>query len=413
MKRNLPFMLLAPLIVTAAQPATLALYGELYDVSSIIAWHPGGPAILRQARSLALTDATPMFESQHAFRDADEMRAKLAPYRVNGTAPQLYAFNDKGFYRTLRRRAAAFVREHELAEVDTHPALKTAAPKGGVYVVLKYALFMVIALWLSFKSVRVPPGAAGLARSALLALFAGAFTVAATFCLLHDASHMAVFTRDAATTDVIGRFTQTAVWWDAAIWRAHHVLLHHAYTGDVTRDPDMRHGVATFCKAKEVYRCDPDTPTRQFVQSLSTLYIGQAIMYLDSKIKGYRVALGAHERTAPLGNGIDNIHGILFEGWSWWQYVLAAAPACYPLANFVSARRQGASVKLAATRAAAGSTLFLLGCNVVFAMNILIDHDAHANYELYDEFVLAVGSTSAADWGEVQVRATANWAGPI
>ena len=41
-----------------------------------------------------------------------------------------------------------------------------------------------------------------------------------------DASHMAVFTRDAATTDVIGRFTQTAVWWDAAIWRAHHVLLH-------------------------------------------------------------------------------------------------------------------------------------------------------------------------------------------
>ena len=95
------------------------LYGELYDVSSIATWHPGGAAILHQLHSLSVADATPLFESQHSLRDASQMRAKLSPYRWNATRPsanraqlQLYTFREDGFYRVLRKRVAAHFEDH-------------------------------------------------------------------------------------------------------------------------------------------------------------------------------------------------------------------------------------------------------------------------------------------------------------
>ena len=61
----------------------ISLYGQLYDITHIATWHPGGANILKQAAALCLADATPLFESQHSLRDPDEMFGKLAPYALS------------------------------------------------------------------------------------------------------------------------------------------------------------------------------------------------------------------------------------------------------------------------------------------------------------------------------------------
>ena len=181
---------------SAAQPLKLNLYGEVYDVSSIGSWHPGGAVIIRQASSLRLADASSLFESQHSMRDPDEMRRKLSPYRVNATrAPeqkphqkplQLYTFREDGFYRVVRKRVAAFLRDP-----NTPSSTKGEAPKGGGAIVIKWASFSLCSLGLLTASVQ----ASSLSASGLWAFGAGGMAVAASFALLHDASHFAAFKR--------------------------------------------------------------------------------------------------------------------------------------------------------------------------------------------------------------------------
>merc|ERR1719424_500117 len=69
--------------------------------------------------------------------------------------------------------------------------------------------------------------------------------------------------------------------------------------------------------------------------------------------------------------------------------------------------REGARVRGRCLRPLVAFCAFVVGLNIFYSMNILIDHDAIDTHEL-------VHSPSLTnDWGESQVRATANWAGPI
>ena len=85
------------LVASSSEPLVLNLYGEKFDVTPVLAWHPGGAAILRQVRRVRQVDSTALFESQHALRDPEEMRRKLDAYRLNGTSSvQLYSFSERG-----------------------------------------------------------------------------------------------------------------------------------------------------------------------------------------------------------------------------------------------------------------------------------------------------------------------------
>jgi len=290
---------------------------------------------------------------------------------------------------------------------------------------------MGVAVLLFLASMRAGPAGAGLAWSGLLTFAAGIVYIGATFCLLHDASHTAVLVRDAETTWTVSRYTQTLHWWDASVWRAHHVLLHHHFTGDVGRDPDTRHGTPLFCKVKESYTCDGSDPTRQFFLTLSMLNTGQVLQYHDPD--GYplvkpesKSASALRKNTTawdPYQQFSKQMFGLVDATWSWWQYPVAAVFPSVPLVLYWAARRRSASRGVAALRAAVGMFGLMLGLNLGYSMNILIDHDARVNHELYDVtpdlrlletgVVASADSPPALDWGEVQVRTTANWAGPI
>ena len=398
----------------------LTLYGKRYDVSPVLEWHPGGATILRQVHALRHVDSTPLFESQHALREPDEMRRKLLPYRLNGThdAAQLYSFADTGFYRAVRARVAKALREQSPG----------SAPKGGCGMVVKYALF----LCLSFLFLRWGARATSACTMALWAFWGGFFCFTANaFNLLHDASHFGAFTRRPELSVFASRLSQAMVWWDHAVWRAHHVLSHHPFTGDVRYDPDMRNGQGAFCKGPEEYVCDSNRVTAdvQFWMAITQLWSGQSFIYrligvfdLFPSLRGHTASNShAHARGQlqtvdqwhhrayyQHANGLLELRDVELESWRWWQYAVACWIPLFVAAVARSVVRRTGSVRLACAYAVAAVAMVVLGVNVSFSINILIDHDALETQQLVGQNHL-----QTRDWGELQLRGTANWAGPI
>lgn len=255
---------------------TIALYGELYDVADILSWHPGGAAILKQVHGMQLPDSTPLFESQHAFRDPVEMRHKLKRYRLNSTdVPQLYTFHEDGFYRTVRARVTKFLGSQGLLEGEGGVP---GAPKGGLWMVGKSTVSLIIVLWLLIKGTRAAP--LHVSSAGLYIFAAGAvFTGATLFQIMHDLSHHSAFHRNHALTHKLERVVHSLIFWDQSIWQGHHVLSHHPFTGNDLYDSDGRNGEAIFCKLEAENPCSYAPPSLQLLSAISNLYTGQAIIY--------------------------------------------------------------------------------------------------------------------------------------
>ena len=362
---------------------------------------------------MKLSDATPLFESQHALRDPDEMIQKLAPYKLapNVTLEQntpnvmLYTFDDAGFYRDVRRRVAAHLKGSSSA--------KAAAPKGGAWLVCKSLFFLLSSFALLGASVR-----AKLTSTAGLYAFCGGFAMSlVTFTLMHDSSHFAAFTRSVEMTHVASRFSQTLIWWDHNSWQAHHVLQHHPFTGDVMRDPDTRHGLPFFCKVSQAYHCDIERPSLQFFTAITIMYSAMSAIYQLERLEAAIYQLEGWKAPDPGAMGVGTVsslqtyalHGVLYESWQWWQWPVAFWWLVFSFALYRSARSRGVRRRAAATRLLVALVLLALGMNVCFSINILVDHDS-LDSQLENQLE---HGTSPSDWGELQVRGSANWAGPV
>lgn len=90
------------------------IHNGLYDLSSFISNHPGGPEWLVLTKG---TDITEAFESHHITPKANQFLPKF--YVRNASQPRNYllTFNDDGFYKTLKRRVALKIPELNLRPV--------------------------------------------------------------------------------------------------------------------------------------------------------------------------------------------------------------------------------------------------------------------------------------------------------
>ena len=60
------------------------------------------------------------------------------------------------------------------------------------------------------------------------------------FCSLHDYSHSAVFSKTISKEgdEVLSRISYALILWKHELWKMHHVVRHHSYTGNTELDPD-------------------------------------------------------------------------------------------------------------------------------------------------------------------------------
>jgi len=368
-----------------------------------------------------LVDSTPLFESYHAFANRPMIVKQLEKYRVTDSEEDeaahandhgLYAFEENGFYRTLVRRVRA---EFGAVGPDADKKSLTKETKANWFWLLKISTQMFLSavfFYLTFFT-----GARfSTPTLCVLALFAGNFFIQWGFTVMHDASHFAIAPRNHWANAFMTRVWCAMSLWVCRIWMLHHAVLHHAYTGTSTLDPDLYHAVP-------FVRKHPDSPRSSvfsWFRVMGTtfgmpgwafcciiLYALFPGMWVGQVLQYFAFAFGvAHWKdlwgmTYPKNSAYET---------KWFEYLLMGAHLgahVYRWNPFVS-------------------YAFVLALNVSYAMCIVADHDT-ADAAVLNHVDVDIDIPSAddvdennygkVDWGEMQVRNSSNfgnhWAGDL
>mmetsp|Transcript_21298 Transcript_21298/g.38903 ORF Transcript_21298/g.38903 Transcript_21298/m.38903 type:complete len:494 (-) Transcript_21298:118-1599(-) len=358
----------------------LNLYGEVYDLTEFAPRHPGGARILERVAENKLPDATPLFESYHAMKDPAAMRRAIKPFATGEKATMLYSFEEAGFYRQVRRRVISHLRQHHPAKLRRQDYLwsHTKAILG----FLAWACCLI-------RAAMVAMSGGGMVSAIGWSIAAGLALISWGFVMMHDASHFA-FTRSPAVNEAAAKLWNTVAYWNSDIWEIHHAVRHHSYTGSFGLDPDMDHAVPLIRKTTQ---SEADlylglSPTAQ-VLSITVfpgMYFGQIVLYLRHQLSGMM--------TQALGDfSISQV--------SWWQLPFYS---WFPV-WFIALLAGSGGITAGAAVAS-----YIIAANMAYAVNILPDHDTRPSH-----LAEAQASSSAAlqDWGEMQVRCSANWSGRL
>jgi linoleoyl-CoA desaturase len=135
----------------------------------------------------------------------------------------LFLWEEDGFYNILRKRVSE--------------RFKNRNYKATWFIQVKIILLLSLYLFCWTN--------AFLTGNFLWAIASGIFTEMVGFCLMHDASHNAVSSRP--SVNYAGLLWSSWTLWNHWIWLQHHVYGHHSYTGIYGKDPDI-HNVQLFVR---------------------------------------------------------------------------------------------------------------------------------------------------------------------
>lgn len=409
----------------ADSPILLNLYGRVYDVTSFADRHPGGRRILQDAANLDLPDATPLFESYHAFRNASEMLSKLALYDTGRPSayPQLFTFEEDGFYRDVRRRAANVL--PPCPRFGSPGSLTTCMVKGGMVSHMHLLLCSAMIVMLLVVASMTRP----LMLAVVAALLAGAFLIRTSIVEMHDATHMGC-SETLATNKFLGDVAASAIFFDARTWTAQHMLHHHVYTGSVALDVDVTFGWPVFRKQLAHPWAGRPVPFAIeqlfFIAALPGQWLLQVGTYELMRRTSRQLELGqgnlveAEMLYEPMFNQslprrllgmLPQAHKRSYMNFLGEKAWLTAMISCWlplwVLFSIHSHRRRGVRFPLATCRSIALALATVVGANAFYALTVLAQHDAMEPHS--DIQNVLDRSKGPFDWGELQVRASSDW----
>jgi len=242
--RRLGAWLGAPALAAASRTELLwTVRNRRYDLAPFLDAHPGGRALLLAAQG---RDCTALFESYHALDGDGRARSALARHAlpdgdplaraVPGDADYDDAFDwDGPFWADLKARVAAALAEAGAVGAGRGPRAAKIA---------KLAAATAAAGWCAAHVYGARPAPFATRLLAAVAL-APAYWLGPS-CLLHDGAHGSLRPWDRSRGDT----RRAANGWAACLgglhtapmtWRLQHVVLHHAHTNRLGRDPDLYH----------------------------------------------------------------------------------------------------------------------------------------------------------------------------
>jgi fatty acid desaturase/cytochrome b involved in lipid metabolism len=380
------------------------IHGKPYDLRKFFKHHPGGKDILEMTQGLI--DATPLFESYHAFANRPSIMKQLERYRVELTKEEelayevndsgIYTFEDDGFYRTVTRR----VREHFGATGDNMSVTKNT--KADVWWLMKistqFALFVVFYYLSFFDKTLSTPLACG------CALLAGLFLIQFGFTTMHDGSHYALAAKGHWINIFATRFWCALSLWVGKVWFLHHLVLHHSFTGSGELDPDEHHAAPFVRKTSSspkgvffsIFRWLGDNfgvygwgfaATLLYV-FLPGMHLGQVLMYF-----AFTIDFGKWKNLWGMDfNHYKNTNGFETQLWEHVLYgfmIIAHIYRANPLVSYC----------------------YIVALNFAYSMNIVADHDG-SGAAIVDHIEVDIDAKNAKqkhDWGAVQVANSSNF----
>jgi len=232
---------------------------------------------------------------------------------------------------------------------------------------------MLTLLWAT-SAVWAFSGLGSLRSRCAAAAAAGHLFISVGFVVMHDASHSAVSSHPAVNGALSWLWNAVACW-DHRLWHKHHVFRHHSFTGDLSHDPDAIHLTPFLRKHAgdkkrplKLARKAPLSSAVVFISVFPGMFLGQAISYARWWMRGRL----------------------------WRMEVVSGATldvrACVIRALVLCVYVRHPMVALA----------YVAAKNATYAACILPDHDT--------EETRRSAATPSKDWGEAQVRNSANFA---
>ena len=219
------------------------IHGNLYDLSKFLESHPGGRSILIASRGLP--DATPLFESYHAFANRQYIRNELERYRVMGPGTRpLYSY-DKVYEKIIVR-----ARKHFGIQSDWETGVKKIKADKFWWAKIFFETLVFTALWL--LCFVAPVSYTGYSRF-ITGILTGVVFISLGFNTMHDGSHFAIGPRNHWANEFFLKAWTAWALWSSPYWMTHHVVRHHAFTGSEL-DPDTHHAKPFIRKTLESSR---------------------------------------------------------------------------------------------------------------------------------------------------------------
>ena len=285
----------------------------------------------------------------------------------------MFRFEPDGFYATLRRRTIEhFEKKHG------RPIRRSDVKAGHdwtITVLLSVVVFIFCQRWMCCGSV-LP------CWRSVAALLSGTSLGSLGFLVLHDGSHHAITTHK--TTDrLLSSTIQGLLLLNHTLWTYHHVVRHHQYTGSVTQDPDTRHNMPFFRKSSKIEK-NPIIGREWF--PIKFLFfnavfpgscLGQGLSYHLVWVRRGRL----WKMKLP-----DSF--LISDKWQIFQY---ATSVCF--------------IGIMCWFAGYHTIFHLMSINIVYFIGLSPDHDLFPSHLESEKFQ----STDQHDWGEMQVRASANF----
>ncbi|VVU94954.1 Fatty acid desaturase [seawater metagenome] len=339
------------------------IYGNKYDLNDFLDNHPGGRHILENVKGD--TDLTPLFESYHAFGDFESIKNQLNRYKVDEPGvEQIYNFDKNGFYYTLKKRVREYFGQKksltDKIKINNFWVIKT---------IISICMF-IFTYSIAFFSTSI------FALRVLNGFLSGILFVVLGFCIMHDASHYALFNKRNQINIYFSQIWNSFALWDYDLWFRHHGHYHHSFTGS-DLDPDVK-----FMKPLIIKSPINSTKGYLIIENKTLLFsisfvwflifpgffLGQGMLYwMVWKKKGYLWNLGLPKLT-----------------FSWLKILLGG------LFIFSHLYKFNFWVSLS----------YLIAANISYGCCILPDHDTYQSM---------INQAKTNDWGEAQVVHSANF----
>tara|TARA_Y100000590_G_scaffold467588_1_gene646998 strand:- start:566 stop:1873 length:1308 start_codon:yes stop_codon:yes gene_type:complete len=204
------------------------LYNQVYDLTNFMDNHPGGKTILELTKNE--DDITATFESYHSLANINNIRKILDKYKISDDGKkQIYTFKNDEFYDICKKRVRQYFTKN--IEYDTSVTHKIKATPiwyfKSIMIGLLYFYCFVNAFIIENK------------YDTIYTCLAAFFMVSNGFCTLHDASHFALFHQNTYLNELVGRIYNALVCWNHYLWTYRHSYRHHTYTGTLHLDLDQ------------------------------------------------------------------------------------------------------------------------------------------------------------------------------
>jgi fatty acid desaturase len=429
------------------------IHGKWYDLNDYMKRHPGGEEVLKQTKGQG--DVSALFETYHAFSEIESLHEMISKFEVEKTQiikdnneedseeeveiqdmdiseteePENHSISsfEKQFRKLSESKPPLLFSDSESDETP-EPETYLAKEKWGEFDFTSYrelttkikklfpdrnsiktpmewhfvTLYLTVLFMYSFCNsmfssdaflrpllffplptswVSIEEQIAQLRTG--LVVIASITWISLGFNIMHDASHYALTTHT-SVNQALSKLWNALNLWNSKIWFYHHVLHHHSFTGLVNRDPDISNYYPFGIKKLE----DPSKNLWQWsYQNQDKMIpfvlfafpgqnIGQTISYCIAAFrrKLWRIQLPNSEQIPEFYDPIDLI-GIFCT-----------------LAAFEIAILRGNLIYLA---------LFLMSNNIIYALNVIFDHDSFEN--------IVSNDYCGKDWLRLQIQHSSNF----